>query len=169
MSSGNDFFATPRPATTPPPVAQPATPALAPAQPAAPPPAWYADPQVPGQLRWYDGARWTEHTAPAAPPGYAPPGYAPAGYAPGGWGAPAQRDRAMEALLPVNRSGLAIAAGYAGLFSILLIFGPVAILLGVLALRDLAGKPTVGGRGRAWFGIIAGSIGTLVLVLLVVR
>lgn len=26
------------------------------------PAAWYPDPQVPGQKRWWDGQRWTEHT-----------------------------------------------------------------------------------------------------------
>lgn len=33
------------------------------AQPATPP-GWYRDPQADGQLRWWDGWRWTDHTAP---------------------------------------------------------------------------------------------------------
>lgn len=28
------------------------------------PPAWYPDPQNPTLVRWWDGARWTEHTNP---------------------------------------------------------------------------------------------------------
>ncbi|MDO5492379.1 MAG: DUF2510 domain-containing protein [Nesterenkonia sp.] len=30
-----------------------------------PEPGWYSDPQVPDQLRWWDGTAWTAHTAPA--------------------------------------------------------------------------------------------------------
>lgn len=43
----------PRPAAAPPP------------PPAAPPAGWYPDPQVPGQLRYWDGTAWTAHTQPA--------------------------------------------------------------------------------------------------------
>ncbi len=32
---------------------------------AAPPAAWYADPTQPNSVRYWDGAAWTEHTAPA--------------------------------------------------------------------------------------------------------
>jgi hypothetical protein len=38
-----------------------------------PPPGWYADPQQPGSLRWWDGTRWTDQTeTPSSPP--TPPG-----------------------------------------------------------------------------------------------
>lgn len=33
--------------------------------PAAPPPAWYPDPEVPRQQRYWDGTTWTEHVAPS--------------------------------------------------------------------------------------------------------
>jgi hypothetical protein len=28
---------------------------------------WYQDPTQPGLLRWWDGTRWSDHSAPAAP------------------------------------------------------------------------------------------------------
>ena len=31
---------------------------------------WYADPDDPQSLRWYDGTQWTEHRTPAAPPSH---------------------------------------------------------------------------------------------------
>lgn len=38
------------------------------------PAGWYADPQgTPNQLRWWDGAQWTEHTHPGQQPGQLPP------------------------------------------------------------------------------------------------
>ncbi|HVZ93848.1 MAG TPA: zinc ribbon domain-containing protein [Phycisphaerales bacterium] len=76
----------------------------------------------------------------------------------------------MKFLLPVNTSGWAIAAGYAGLFSITIMLAPLALLLGVGALVHLNRRPGLFGKGRAWFATIAGGLFTLLLVtILVVR
>ncbi|MER0444667.1 DUF2510 domain-containing protein [Streptomyces sp. Edi4] len=37
------------------------------------PPGWYADPGLPGNERWWDGAAWTAHTRAAGQQGYGPP------------------------------------------------------------------------------------------------
>jgi hypothetical protein len=66
-------------------------------------------------------------------------------------------------LLPVGRSGLAIAAGYAGLFAFLVVPAPLALLLGILAVRDLKNHPKKHGMGRAVFGIVVGALGTALL------
>lgn len=53
-------------AAAPSPVAPPPPPAPAPVpQPAQPPAGWHPDPTTPGQLRYWDGAQWTEHVHPA--------------------------------------------------------------------------------------------------------
>jgi hypothetical protein len=73
-------------------------------------------------------------------------------------------DPAMRMLLPVGRSGWAIAAGYAGLFAFVFFPAPIALVLGLVALRDLKRHPEKLGKGRAIFGTVTGAIFTLLLV-----
>ncbi len=78
----------------------------------------------------------------------------------------------MRLLLPIGRSGWAIAAGYLGLVSVLLVPAPFALGCGIMALRHIAASKhsprPLHGRGRAIFGIIAGFLGTAVLVISIV-
>jgi hypothetical protein len=71
-------------------------------------------------------------------------------------------------LLPVGRSGLAIVAGYAGLFSLLVIPAPLALLFGILAVVDIKRHPHKHGMGRAIFGTVMGAIGTTLLLIIIV-
>lgn len=63
-------------------------------------------------------------------------------------------------LVPVGRSAWAIAAGYLALFSVLVVFAPFVLLCGIMALRAIKKNPGLGGKGRAWFGIVAGGVVT---------
>lgn len=74
-------------------------------------------------------------------------------------------DAMMRMLLPVGRSGWAIAAGYLGLLSFLGIFAPFALLTGVLAVLDIRRNPQKHGMGRAIFGIVMGVLGSAALAL----
>jgi Domain of unknown function (DUF4190) len=74
------------------------------------------------------------------------------------------QDAGMRLLLPVGRSGWAIAAGYAGLFAFIVFPAPLALLFGIIAVQDIKKHPEKHGMGRAVFGIVAGAIGTLILV-----
>ena len=78
-------------------------------------------------------------------------------------------DDALTWILPVNRSGYAIAAGYLGLFAVLVAPAPLALLFGTLALNDLKKHPSKLGKGRAIFGLVMGTLGTLALVWLLLR
>ena len=60
-----------------------------------------------------------------------------------------ESDAAMRILLPVNRSGYSIIAGYLGLISILLIPAPFALLFGFLGIRDIKNNDEKHGMGRA--------------------
>jgi hypothetical protein len=109
----------------------------------APVPGWYPDPQGSGVLRWWDGATWTDHRAPAWQP---QSGEVPV-------------DHTLDWLLPTNRDGFAIASGYLGLFS--LVPNPItsiaAVICGWIALGRIKRTGTMG-RGRAIFGIIMGAL-----------
>ena len=99
--------------------------------------------------------------AAAAIPGlYGPPATAYAGTSLG-------NDPAMRWILPVGRSGWAIAAGYLGLFAILIRPAPLALIAGLMAVSDIRKHSEKLGMGRAIFGIVAGAIGSALLVAII--
>jgi hypothetical protein len=66
-------------------------------------------------------------------------------------------------VLPVGRSWQSIVAGYLGLIALgVWVVGPVAVGFGIWALR--VAKTGGHGRGRAWFGIVGGLLGTVFFV-----
>lgn len=74
----------------------------------------------------------------------------------------------MRLLLPVGRSGWAIAAGYLGLLSVVILPAPFALIVSIIAIRHI-GKSRdtphrLHGTGRAVFGLIMGGLGSLVLL-----
>jgi Domain of unknown function (DUF4190) len=70
-------------------------------------------------------------------------------------------DPLLRMVLPVGRSVWAIAAGYAGLFSVLFFCAPISLILGIVAIYDLRKHPEKHGWGRAIFGLVMGLIFTL--------
>jgi len=77
-------------------------------------------------------------------------------------------DPTMRALLPVGRTPLAIVAGYLGLAALFCIPAPISLAVGIWAVIDLKKRPGMHGMGRAVFGIVAGAIGTVVMLIWVV-
>jgi hypothetical protein len=72
---------------------------------------------------------------------------------------------AIRMLLPVGRSIWAIAAGYMGLFSLAVLPAPFAIILGIVAILDIRKHPEKHGLGRAIFGLIMGTIVTILVII----
>ena len=108
---------------------------------------------LPGDLAWTEGmANWQPLTSLFPPSNGAPPPV------------PAPADPALSMVIPINRSGWAIAAGYLALVSVLCFPAPIALFCGIMALRDLKRQPHLQGAGRAWFGIVMGVLFTLVLL-----
>jgi hypothetical protein len=73
-----------------------------------------------------------------------------------------------DSVLPTDMPWSAILSLYLGLGSFLFIFAPFSVIISIIALRTLKNEPELSGRGRAWFGLIAGIIGTALLVLMIV-
>jgi hypothetical protein len=73
------------------------------------------------------------------------------------------------AVVERKKSGKAIAALVLGILSLLIagiILGVVAVVLGVMARKEIAADPNREGDGMALAGIITGAIGTVLAVVL---
>ena len=74
-------------------------------------------------------------------------------------------DPVTRMILPVGRSGWAIASGYLGLCSVLIFPAPFALATGIVAVREMRRNPKLHGMGRAIFGIVMGGIGTVLVLI----
>ena len=81
---------------------------------------------------------------------------------------PLGENAGIRLLLPVGRSFWAIAAGYAGLFAVLFVPAPIALILGIIAIYDIKRHPKRHGMGRAIFGLVMGAIFTIGLIVAIV-
>ncbi len=72
---------------------------------ALPPANWYPDPQTPGQLRYWDGQRWTQHVHPVQQPTQGVGGFAPTGGAAQGTGGFAPTGGAAQGALGLGSTG----------------------------------------------------------------
>lgn len=103
--------------------------------------------------------------APGQQPHYYYPGYPYQAARPQGL----SDDPTMRALLPVGRTGLSIAAGWIGFFSLIIWpLGLIAVVISFAALNELNKRPDMLGKGRALFGLVAGLIGIGLFILVIV-
>ncbi len=144
-----------------------------------PPAGWFPDPNNAEQLRWWDGARWTQHQQPVPAAQFAavptPPSYV----------AGARRVQGAEGMSPASlppsappgpggagKNKFAIAALVLGIMSILLAGSPVrwfaalaaaaAVAFGILAIRRHG--EVASGRKRGISAIVLGALALLVSV-----
>jgi hypothetical protein len=106
-----------------------------------------------GLPTWVPASRIPELTPPK---GYPPPPMQGISYRMPPAAPPPGADTATRMLIPIGRSPWAIAAGYMGLLSPLLIFAPLAIVLGIVAIVDMRKHPEKHGMGRAIFALVMG-------------
>ena len=82
---------------------------------------------------------------------------------------PAIEDMELGAYLPIGASAWAIATGYLALVSVLCLPSRLALIAGILAVRDIRRNPKKHGIDRAIIGITMGGIGTAVLLFFLIR
>lgn len=71
----------------------------------------------------------------------------------------------LAGLIPVRTSLWAIAAGYLGLFSLILFPGPLAVIVSIIAIVDLKRHPELRGHVRVIVGLLLGVPATVLLFL----
>ncbi|HEY2743280.1 MAG TPA: DUF4339 domain-containing protein [Polyangia bacterium] len=64
------------------------------------------------------------------------------------------KDEALAYVLPIGRSGWAIAAGYVGLLSLIPIVSYAGVIVSLIAARDLKAHPEKRGWGRVITGLV---------------
>ena len=72
----------------------------------------------------------------------------------------------MRMIAPVGRSWWAIAAGYLGLFSLVIVPAPVTVIVSAIAMWHLRKNPKLHGWGRAVFGMVMGLLFSAILVVI---
>ncbi len=121
---------------------------------------WLPDPAGRHQLRWWDGARWTEHVSDDGETATDPPGD----------GLPPPPPAESEAGAPQRRSGRATASLVLGIVGILVfpvVCSTLAIIFGALALRDIGDRRDIAGRNLAWWGLGLGIAGLVIGIALI--
>lgn len=83
-----------------------------------------------------------------------------------------RNDSEIKYILPVGRSGWAIAAGYLAFLNILFILSivtaPVTLIFAYLGWRDIKKNPDKLGMGRIYFAVITSVLALLLLFLSIV-
>lgn len=129
------------------------------------PPGWYPDNADPALQRWWDGTRWTTHTAAAAPGG---PRDLSRGY---GYSYGAEAEPVSSANNTMATLSMIISiVSFAGLILVeLLPLALAGIIIGIVALRRARRfAPNARRRGQAIAGIIVGAVSLVMTILLTV-